>query len=422
MKRIPCLYQAFSLFLLCIPLFIAGCSQDEEDSVPVSRVGDLVGFQVSVDGISSDAGSLTRGFWADTVRFTHELGDGLVMETALAPERNPVTRSAVSSALTHGAKVLMLAYRDGSLYKYQILTNQNAGNGLTSNPFTIWLPVPGNFKLVFYSLNSTGDINIEDYLNGGTYTAIESDGATYGWLISGNPKLMDPSVKGGTSDTNGTDAICAMLNNLTLTASSNTLPAVTFKHLFSRVSWTLISKDNGKYVTGCTASFGPTAANATVNMGTLVSDQSNLGNLWTNPSPTIYTNKTLIPFGNLSGNTQLTVASAPCVFIPTNATSSSSTPLSISLSSLAMDGSEVISGQKVNITGVGTALQPGTSYTMSSNVSYKGITVRLRGSDDFLAANTKNSSAGGTLTNSVGGKASKTPISCTTTGCWTFLL
>ena len=206
---------------LLASLFITGCSEDKDGGM---QDGNMVAVRVPIEGIGDrpDESSATRsaGEDAEPITVTQELEDGLVMESVLTAE---TVKPAKTRATDLNSNVYILTYvykKDGTLYKYEVFT--------PANP-VIHLPQGQKFKLVFYSYNSP-DVPAMSITHGSTMDISRHEGFfPEGARLKPNTEFFSRN------------AMWTKIDETPTITPATTLPGITFRHLFARVEWTVIS-------------------------------------------------------------------------------------------------------------------------------------------------------------------------------------
>lgn len=95
------------------------------------------------------------------------LGDGLMLETTIEVDTTLAMTKSGGANFIPGSKILTIVYQGDALYKYQMLSPDDA---------KLYLPEGDSFSLVFYSHNTTDVIDVANLwdLKGG---ALKPDGS-----------------------------------------------------------------------------------------------------------------------------------------------------------------------------------------------------------------------------------------------------
>ena len=327
---------AFLLAVLCL------YSCNEEEKQEQMLVGNLVTLNVPVDGIDEGGAesAQTRGTAQNTaITVEEELEEGLTFECVLTPDVTAKTRAGVSaSPVADNAKILMIAYwSNGNLYKYETFT--------PANP-KIHLPEGGNFKLIFYSYNSTEAPALDGIVSG----AIQS--GSFGGYFSPGASLRD---KDEDYDKN---LMWTKIEDTGEISTSTILPGIIFTHLFSQVQWT--AQSTAGPITACKASLFPTLRNATIRIGELKDMAPNERNVWSG-DPAGSWGRPLIDFSTSAGASATVTSGAPQTmsFIPNE-----EREISVELDHITVNGN-VFTAKSIKFN---KKLSRGIRYLLTSNI------------------------------------------------------
>jgi uncharacterized repeat protein (TIGR02543 family) len=202
MKRI---FNHSILFCAILAIFgLTSCSSSENDFTSFTGTA-IVSIPISGESFGNDVN--TRSVPAlETVYSAIDLGGGVILETNVTPEYNPI-QSRAANTITSGT--VFVAVYDGSTL-YRTIPNATISNGVISN---IEVPIGKPIELVFYA-------NYDDAAQ--TCTA--------------------PTVSGETiiSTDNGSGTIDLMRGEISSVVAENTttLDGFTFKHMYSRAKVT----------------------------------------------------------------------------------------------------------------------------------------------------------------------------------------
>lgn len=330
---------AFLLAVLCL------YSCNEEEKQEQMLVGNLVTLHVPVNGIDEGGAesAQTRGTAQNTaITVEEELEEGLTFECVLTPDVTAKTRAGVSaSPVADNAKILMIAYwSNGNLYKYETFT--------PANP-KIHLPEGENFKLIFYSYNSTEAPALDGIVSGGIQSG------SFGGYFSPGAGLRD---KDEDYDKN---LMWTKIEDTGEISTSTILPGIIFTHLFSQVQWT--AQSTAGPITACKASLFPTLLNATIRIGELKDLAPNDRNVWSG-DPAGSWGRPLIDFSTSAGASATVTSGAPQTmsFIPNEGRE-----ISVELDHITVNGN-VFAAKSINFN---KKLSRGIRYLLTSNIKRK---------------------------------------------------
>lgn len=353
-------------------VFLSSCHEDDRMNIDEAS-GDMVAVSIPIEGVNveseivSDSPSSRSG--SSDVTITEELEDGFVVETTLVPVSDVHTRGTETSALANDVEILAIVYNeDGSLYKYEYFT--------PSAP-KIHLPQGKKFKIVFYSYNST--------------TKPEISGAITGKVFKG--KLGYYFDKGATlGNIDETPEKNVMWDKVELTdkiVDGVRLPAVRFTHLFSRITWNIVSKVGD--IRECQATINNTFSYGRVKLGNLVGVTRGTNNreTWLTDPP--YDHSVSVQFPSINATD---VTSVPTTFCPRT-----TEYLNLSLQKLTV-GNKVFTDKEFTING--TKMQRGRDYIVRTTF-WRRLTVTFGAGIDGTVTN-----SGPVVLKAYGEKASST--------------
>jgi hypothetical protein len=252
---------------------LGACANDQqvEEAIPSPVIPGTEGMvSVSIPVTSGEYADGMEGTRAQEapVTFTQDWGNGTIVETTVTP--TPKTRAAT---IATGVCVLVVVCdaTSGDPLSYE-LSKVDAGE------LSFSVPSEGTFNLVFYSENGTETIDPGAFINsvtGGVATPVTDtglntphkpgEGATFAF---GTGKAITAS-----GAAQPVDAMAAYLGY----ASVGSLSSVSFKHVFAKLTWTVVVDAvdaNEQDVPAVTtllgtssAGFSPHYGEATLNLG-----------------------------------------------------------------------------------------------------------------------------------------------------------
>jgi hypothetical protein len=361
------------MILFAAALVAASCDNNDygSDTGPQYTYPELGGELVAVDAPIrvKDEDVSTRGVEAQPIKFEQTFDDGTTIESTLTEIKQPKTRAA----LEEGTQLLMIAFKENQLFKYQTFKIGAEGENIK-----IWLPTDSKYRLVFYSLNDSNSIDISKYIEGETI-AINDNEAVYGGLIAEGSKIKEQTIEGY-----GTDALWFSTETKIIGKDPDPIGAILLRHLFCRLAnWTIESTDKHG-IEDCTASLISTYDKAYINIGGMAPREDvSADDIWNHHEAKADSIPLAFEFAREARESLSTEKSV--IFIP-----NSDDDAKILISKLILDGDPLSryanpkavtfnqdSGDKGKI-----KFTPGKSYKLVSRIKAANkIMIRLRGTD-----------------------------------------
>ncbi|MDR0940499.1 MAG: hypothetical protein LBN29_14335 [Mediterranea sp.] len=236
-------------YLMCatVLLGLGACGEDiaapgtdnPVPSVPVPDAEGMVAVYLNANdgGYKDGVPEATRANGGEAIRFTHDLGDGFIMESELVP--SPATRAG-EEPLVDGVMVIAVTYDNSQAPANADVGYPVLGYELTSvqsGKLLIHLKETGTSNLVLVSENGTSASDLLKYVTGATNTTT----GKYHELATTFPSSIIPvSYLAGDGNQTGlpTDVLISKLEGVTASSfEGDNPPAIGFLHLFSELTW-----------------------------------------------------------------------------------------------------------------------------------------------------------------------------------------